>query len=212
MTRRTGRHKTRSSGECSAKARPLVARHAGFTMIELLVCIAIMVVLVAIATPQVLYAIRMSRIRSDAGSLSALIQQARTAAEQHNATIGFYAANVGTRSLPGAFISCSSTHPTTNCPDGTTWNNGDPSLPYGSGVTNGTAANAPAGLNPGFTPQTAGTTLYVTSLGTVSNVATGAYTWKGFVFYLTDNSNDWAAVSVSPQGRSKVWVYTGGWH
>lgn len=176
----------------------------GVTLIELCVVMAIMLVLSAIAIPQVMYAIRMSRIRSDAGSLSALIQQARGIAEQRNATVGFYAANVGTSGLPGAFVSC--------CPGGATWSNGDAYLPYGSGVQNGTAANAPAGLSPGFTQQAAGTTLYVTSLGTISNAATGAYTSKGFVFYLTDNSNDWAAVSVSPQGRSKVWVYTGGWH
>lgn len=199
---------TTSSTDNACGVKGFTYQSRGVTLIELCVVMAIMLVLSAIAIPQVMYAIRMSRIRSDAGSLSALIQQARGIAEQRNATVGFYAANVGTSGLPGAFISCSSTA----CPDAATWNNGDPSLPYGSGVKNGTAANAPAVLNPGFTLQTAGTTLYVTPLGTTSNAAAGSYTSKGFVFYLTDNSNDWAAVSVSPQGRSKVWVYTGGWH
>jgi prepilin-type N-terminal cleavage/methylation domain-containing protein len=185
------------------------APQRGFSVVELLTVMAIMMVLSAIGIPVLMNAVYASRIRSAADELSALVQQARTTAEQRNAKIPFYTANVGQSALPGGFISCSST----NCPDAAAWKAGDPYVPYGSGVTNGLAANVPTALNPGFLLQPAGTTLYLTPLGLASNAATGTYTASGFVFYLTDTRSNWAAVSVSPRGKSKVWLYSAGaWH
>lgn len=212
VTRSTGRQKTRSSGECSARARSLVARAAGFTMLELLICMAIMMVLAAIAIPQVMNAVYLSRIRGAADDVSALAQQARAIAEKNNATIPLYLGNnnVGPSNSSGAFISCTNGA----CPGGTAWVVNDSYIAYSGSVTN--SANPPVALtqaNLGFTPLAAGNTLYFTPLGTISSAAAGTYTSQGFAFYLSDTRNNWAAVSVSPTGRSKVWLYTAGsWH
>lgn len=130
-------------------------------------------------------------------------------AEQHDTTIPVYATTVGTNSSQGAFISCS----TTACPDAATWRPGDAYVPYGADVSNSDGTSAPAELNPGFVPEASGTVLYLTPLGRAYKSSGVSYTMsKGFVYYLSDEHNDWAAVSVSPLGHSKVWVYTGGWH
>jgi prepilin-type N-terminal cleavage/methylation domain-containing protein len=189
-------------------AEPSADHSGGFSVTELVVVITILTILAAIAIPQIKNAVYMSHVRGAADSLSALIQQAREAAEQHDATIPFYAATVGTGSVQGAFVSCSAN----SCPDTGTWNVGDPYIPYGADVSNAAAAGAPAGLNPGFTPEAAGTVLYLSPFGLAYKSSGASYTGsKGFVYYLSDSHNDWAAVSVSPMGRSRVWVYSGGW-
>lgn len=195
--------------------RRCARRAPGFTMIELMVCVAIMVVLAAIAIPQVINAVYLSRIRSAADDLSALVQQARALAEKNNATVPVYVGNNdgGPNNGAGAFVSCISGGGT-SCPGGTGWVVNDPYVPYVGSVTN--SANPPAALAQatlGFTTQPVGTTLYFTPLGAISNVPVGTYTAQGFAFYLKDNRNNWAAVSVSPTGRSKVWLYTANsWH
>lgn len=201
----------RESSSNRGEIRSSAEHQRGFTMIELLIAVAIMMVLAAIAVPKVMNAVYLSRIRSAADNLSALLQQARVAAEQNNATVPVYITNVGPSNVPGAFISCSAA----NCPDGAAWAVNDPYVPYSGSVRN--SANPPAALSQaslGFTAQPAGTTpVYFTSLGMISNLPAGTFTAKGFVFYLKDNEGDCAAVSLSPTGRSKVWLYTAGsWH
>lgn len=186
-----------------------VCHSRGFSMIELLIAVAVMMILAAIGIPQVMNAVYFSRIRSAADNVSMLLQQARLAAEKNNATVPFFTGNVGVNGVTGAFISCSTSGGA--CPGGNAWSAGDPYVPYAGSVTNST--NPPAAVpnaSLGFTPQAG--TLYFTPLGRISSTATGAYTSQGFVFYLTDAQNHWAAVSVSPTGRNKVWLYTGSWH
>lgn len=194
----------------SSAAAQYVAGRRGFTIIELLTAVGITMVLAAIAIPQVMNAVYLSRVRGAADNLSALVQQARTLAEQNNATIPVYLGNnsVGPSNRAGAFISCV----TGACPGGTAWVANDRYIVYGGSVTN---SAAPPAVLPqaslGFTTQAGN--VYFTPLGMISNAAAGTYTAQGFAFYLTDTRNNWAAVSVSPTGRSKVWLYTANsWH
>lgn len=193
----------------SHQASSSTTRQRGLSLIELVVAVVIMMILAAIGIPQVMNAVYASRIRSAAVNVSALIQQARATAEKRNVTVPFYVGNVGTSGVAGAFIGCSASI----CPGAAAWAAGDPYLPYAGGIQN--SVNPPAALTQaalGFTTQPAGTTLYFTPLGSISNAAAGTYTSQGFTFYLTDGQNRWSAVSVSPTGRSKVWIWTGSWH
>lgn len=205
MSRRS--EATAETGNLAKMAFSARLHQRGFSMVETLVVVGILMVVSAIAIPRLTNAINKARVRSAAVNLSALVQQARTVAEQRNTTVPFYATTAGTNGLSGAFISCSAA----TCPGAASWAAGDPFLVYGSNVTNST--NPPAALNPGYGLQGAGTTLYLTPLGLASNTAGGASTSNGWAFYVTDGHGNWGAVSVSPMGRSKVWLYSGGaWH
>lgn len=208
MTGTSLKTKKESMRDRRGELRLLTVNGRGFTILELLICLGIMMVLTAIAVPRVINAVALTRLRSAAAGVSALAQQARATAEKQNAKIPFYLTNVGPSNVPGAFISCS-TAAAGPCPDGAAWAVNDPYLPFTESITN---SAAPPAVVPqaslGFTTQPAGNTLYFTPLGAISNAPAGTFTAKGFVFYLKDNRNNWAAVSVSPTGRTKVWQYT----
>lgn len=188
------------------------SKPTGFTLIELCVVLAISIILAAIAIPEVLNTYHSAQVRSAANEFSGLIQQASILAEQKNVTIPVYTGTVQ-NGANGVFVACSSS----SCPsggNGTSYQTGDAAVTYGGGVTNGAAGNAPSGLNPGIPPEAAGTTLYFSPRGVAETASGSGYRLSsGFVFYLTDSRNDWAAVTVSSIGRSKVWVWNGsGWN
>jgi prepilin-type N-terminal cleavage/methylation domain-containing protein len=178
---------------------------AGFTLVELCVVMAISVILAAIAVPEVLNTYYASRVRDAANELSALVQQARILAQQSNATVPVYAGTVSS-GAKGAFIACASI-PCPSGGNGSSYQTADRYLvSYASNVDNGSSVSAPAGLNPGFLP--AAGTLYFSPRG-VTVSGPGGNLVNGFVFYLTDGNNHWAAVAVSSIGRSKVYVWNG---
>jgi prepilin-type N-terminal cleavage/methylation domain-containing protein len=177
-------------------------RERGFSMIELIVVATISVILSAIAVPLLLNVIYTSRIRGAASDLSGLIQQARILAEQQNIALPVYTGSVGTNAQ-GAFIGTS----------GNTWVLGEPVVPYGGSVTNGSASSAPTALSPGFTAELAGTILYFSGRGLPVKPSGSTYIpSNGVIFYLTDTRGDWAAVSVTGAGRSKTWFWSGSWN
>ena len=59
-------------------------RQSGFSLIELLVVIAIIMVVAAMATPNVMTAINNIRLRSAASEVAGLLQQCRQAAVRNN--------------------------------------------------------------------------------------------------------------------------------
>jgi Tfp pilus assembly protein FimT len=177
-------------------------KECGFSVIELVAVVTIMVILVAIAVPPLLNVVYTSRIRGAAADLSSLIQEARILAEKQNTTLPVYTGHVETNAT-GAFIGTS----------GSTWATGEPDVPYGGDVTNGVAGNVPTALGPGFTAEAAGTTLYFSGRGLPVKSSGSTYVpSNGVIFYLTDSHGDWAAVSVTGSGRSKTWLWTGSWH
>ncbi len=184
-------------------------------MVELLVVLAIFCIVAAFALPELWSAIYLGRTRGAAADLAGLIQQARVTAEKQNTTLGVYAGSVGSNAV-GAFVNCqiNATTPCTSGGNGTTWLSGDPNVAFANGVTNGAAASAPAALNPGFTTEATGTILFFSSRGLPVKSSGATYVLsKGVIFYITDTHGNWAAVSVSGAGRSKVWMWNGnGWN
>jgi Tfp pilus assembly protein FimT len=176
-------------------------------MLEMAIVLAIVLILAAIALPQLMSALSMSRVRGAAIDLSGLVQQARMMAEKQNTTLAVYTGTLA-GTTTGAFVNCSPTA----CPsggNGTTWQAGDPTVVFTSGVTNAAAASAPSAVNPGqgFVTEPAGTVLFFNARGLPAlNDGTPC---TGVVFYFTDSYHNWAALSVSQAGRSKVWVWSG---
>lgn len=169
------------------------ARQSGFTLIELLMVVAITFIVAMIGIPQVLSAYRVSRVRSGAYGALSVVQQARQYAERKNTTVNVYRGTVAAGSV-GAFADTTGS--------GSSFHTGDIYVNYPGNVTNGISSNAPSGLTfsvIGFTASTS-TSLSFNSLGMPS---------AGIILYVTDAYGDWAAVAVSPVGRSKVWVWNG---
>jgi hypothetical protein len=137
--------------------------------------------------------------------LAALVQQARVEAERQNTTLGVYTGDVP-GGVAGAFIGSPA--------NGDVWQSPDPDAPFAAGLTNAPAASAPDQVNPGFTPEAAGTTLFLSPHGLPAKSSGTTYVASnGVVFYLTDAHNDWAAVSVSGAAETQVWMWQGsGWH
>jgi Tfp pilus assembly protein FimT len=191
---------TSTNGSQATLAVPLERKNErGAITLELIIVLTLMLIVVGFEVPQLLQATHTSILREQSESLCGLIQKARIMAEKQNTNLPVYAGSVETNRV-GAFIGVA----------GSSWTSQDPDIPYPAGVTNGSTSNAPATLNPGFTPEATGTTLYFSPRGIPVKPSGSAYVAsQGVIFYITDTTNDWAAVSVSPVGTSKVWIWNG---
>src|SRR6202158_3385759 len=69
-------------------------RTGGFSLIELLIVVFVVMVIAAIAIPNILLAVSNMRLRASAGDLAGLMQQARIMAAKNNTT---YTVRYGTR-------------------------------------------------------------------------------------------------------------------
>src|SRR5712664_3056463 len=77
----------------------LRSRRHGFSLIELLVVLFVVMVIAAIAIPNILLAVSNIRLRASAGDLAGLMQQARILAAKSNPTtpIAVYPVRYGVR-------------------------------------------------------------------------------------------------------------------
>jgi prepilin-type N-terminal cleavage/methylation domain-containing protein len=192
-------------------------RARGFSLIELLIVVFIVLVIGAIVIPNVLLAVTNLKLRASAGDLSGLMQQARILAAKNNAT---YAILYGTRN--GAQIAY------VDLNGNGAYDVGEPLVEF-SGTTV-PAAGAPSGGG-GQPPA------YVlagdTGAGSYDNTSTLGYTGRGlpckydttttpptcstppalyFVYYLTDTRTTqpgWAGVVVTKSGRCKTVIWNG---
>jgi prepilin-type N-terminal cleavage/methylation domain-containing protein len=194
------------------------AGSSGFSLIELLIVVFVVLVVAAIAIPNILTAVANIRLRASAGDLAGLMQQARILAAKNNAT---YTVRYGTRN--GAQIAY------VDLNGNGSFDNGEPLTQF-SGTTV-PAAGAPSGS--GGQP-----TAYVlvgdTGTGSYDNTYTLGYTGRGlpcnydtsttpatcstpaakyFAYYLTITrvgGTSWAAVVVTKGGRTKIATWNGG--
>lgn len=201
----------------AASPRRTRTAQSGRSLLETLTVVAIMMVLVAVAVPNIMQAVYSTRLRTSAGDLSSLMQQARILAAKNNATYdiryttlqGSQAAYVDVN-LDGAY----------NAPE--------PVIYFPTTIT--LASGAPTGTS-------GQPTAYVlagdTGTGAYDNTKTLAYSPRGlpcwydtsttpptcttpaakyFGYYLTQTTpagTTWGAVIVTKAGRTKVVTWNG---
>jgi len=199
-------------------------RHSGFSLIELLVVIAVIMVVAAMATPDVMSAMYNIRLRGAAGNVAGLLQTCRQAALHDNRYYTIKPAVV--TGAQGAYVDFN-------------YNNGfdnvaptpEPLIQFPSNV-NIVSAGAPNTANlinqccATFTPQAGGILPSFNARGlpcvglanpppanSLCNIRDAGGNTVGFVFFLNQTrpfgAVGWAAVSVTPAGRVRVWTYSG---
>jgi type IV fimbrial biogenesis protein FimT len=199
----------------AASPRKTSTAQLGFSLIEAMIVVAISMILTAIAIPNIIQAAYSARLRSSAGDLSGLMQQARILAAKNNTTYPIrYTTLSGNRAayvdlnLNGAYDS------------------GEPVIYFPTSIT--PASGAPTGSS----GQPAAYVLVGdTGAGAYDNTNALAYSSRGlpclydapptcttpaakyFGYYLTQTRPvgpaAWAAVIVTKAGRSKVVTFNG---
>jgi prepilin-type N-terminal cleavage/methylation domain-containing protein len=204
-------------------------RRSGFSLIEVVVVVFVILVISAIVLPNAFLAVSNLRLRGSAADLSGLMQQARILAAKNNAT---YQIRYGVRNnAPIAFVDLNGNGVWDANVNVNGVNMSEPDMQFAGTVV--PAAGAPNGA--GGQPAA-----YVlvgdTGVGSYDNTATLAYTPRGlpcnyvagppaacttpaatyFVYYLTDTrigAPGWAAVVVTKSGRTTVVSWNGTtWH
>jgi prepilin-type N-terminal cleavage/methylation domain-containing protein len=186
----------------------------GFSLIELMIVVAVGMILMAIVPPLMLNTISNMKLRYSATDLSGLIQKARMQAVMKNT---FYPINATTLSAGdvGYFVDLSK--PSTGI-----YAAGDPMVEMGGQVNvhAGPGSGAPgetafitgslkfavdaSGVLPRFNARG----LPCSVVGNTCPQTPG----QGFVYFLSRTSTfgtSWASVSVTPSGRAQVWSYDG---
>lgn len=190
---------------------------AGFSLLELLIVLAIMLVVIAIVAPMSMTAISSARLRYAALSFAGLIQDSRIEAVKKNTyysispramadgTTAYYVDLAAPNARPSTF---STTYPFAYMGPTVTWYFGQ------TGPAPAQAALVTA-LN--FVPEPAGTVPTFNARG-LPCVATASLTCPatpnvGFVTFVSRASAfgglNWKAVAVTPSGRVQVWGYDG---
>lgn len=182
------------------------ARQSGFSMVELVIILAVVLVVAGIAIPNIATAIANVRLRGAASDLSGLIQNARLAAVKNNAT---YTVQFNpTSTLRGAYVDLNNNG---------SFDTGEPMIQFGGSVSK-VAAPDGSGNSPSLLDGSSGPLGWTATSGNVSFnprglpcdvTQTPCATNVGYVFYLSDTRSNWAAVSVTGAGRIKVWTWNG---
>ena len=179
----------------------------GFTLLELLIVVAIFILVTTIAIPNVVVVLSNSRMRASITSFSGVLQSTRMLAVKENRTMtthmgvqseGLVAyAKLATDSNPLAI------HDSQIEMEAPIAEMATPSGP-GAPSTISTAVL-------GFTPET--TEPSFNTRGMPCTYSGGSCTNKGFLYYFHDtrpgSHAGWAAVSISPAGRIHKWFWNG---
>jgi prepilin-type N-terminal cleavage/methylation domain-containing protein len=184
----------------------------GFSLLELLISVAIIMILAAVTVPRTLNAISDLKMRYVAQNLSGLLQSARMQAVRRNAFYSLRATTLPSGD-PAYYV---------NIKGGTSYTAGDPVLPLGNEVTVhvGTGSGAP---NEGTITCGSGC-LFSTGSDDLSFNARGLPCvvtgnscpqdpGHGYVLFvskpsLTGNTN-WASVVITASGHIQIWTCDG---
>ncbi len=199
-------------------------RSAGFSLVELLVVIAIIMVVSAMAIPQILNQIDIYRLRSASQSIAGVMQSARMQAIKDNkyySVRGITApATLGNANTPGVFVDSIGMNAPLGSGNGV-YDNGETGVQIANNIAFDTA-----GAHPAFPPGLAGANFNpqpVTQLPSFNPrgmpcVAAGAVCSGGagggsmFAYFLRQTSVSgvhWGAITVTAAGRVKTWTYSG---
>ena len=188
---------------------------SGFSLIELLIVLAIMLIASAMTVPLIMTSVSQYRLRTSAVDLNGLVQRARTRAVRDNRTYAVQTATV----TQGGFTY---TQVYLDLNGNNILDAGEPMIQVQRNVSlntsPGTAAIPNATL--GFSPQSTTAQVNFNARGTPCVIVNAVCSsWDsagatpsqvGFVYYLQSTSGastSWAAVSISPSGRFRSWSY-----
>jgi type IV fimbrial biogenesis protein FimT len=183
----------------------------GFSLIEMVIAVAMILVLGAIFAPLMSTAVSGIKLRYSANGLSGLIQKARIEAARKNT---FY-------SIEQSTLSAGEVAYYVDLAKSDTFAAGDPLVEMGREVTVhfGTGSGAPdetaftTSLN--FALNSSGVLPRFNARGLPCIPAGGTcpqIPGQGFIYFLSRNnalSTGWASVVVTPSGRVQVWSYDG---
>jgi prepilin-type N-terminal cleavage/methylation domain-containing protein len=198
--------------------RSRTGRFKGFTMVELAIVVAIMLIVAAIAIPNMLNFVHAARLRGAGSDFSSVLQVARIRSVQDDR---YYSTYIFAGPPQQAYVDLTSN-------GGTGWVAGDPMIAITSEVTPVAAAGAPntTNLQGQFLPAGSGVTVKDGSttgtpvifsprgLPCTTQLAGAVCTSAGgptafWVFFQDTITTSWEAVTISPSGRIQKWQYGG---
>src|SRR5689334_118533 len=180
---------------------------SGFSLIELLLVLGVILVILAIGIPSMATVISNARLSGGVTNLSGLLQNARMIAIKENRVKSAHFTVMANG--PVAYVK--------DAADSSDLETTDVQAQLGAPLTKytyPTGTGAPAQLT---TAQLSFTAVHsdpsFNSRGLPCEYASGTCTNKGFVYYFKDTrpvgASRWAAVSISPAGRVKRWFWSG---
>ena len=179
----------------------------GFSLLEVLIVVAIFILVTTIAVPNVVVVLSNSRMRASITSFSGVLQSTRMLAVKENRTMTTHIANQALALVAYAKLATDSnplaTHDSQIEMEAPIEEMATPSGP-----------GAPSAISTavlGFTPET--TEPSFNTRGLPCTYSGGSCTNKGFLYYFHDTRpgghKGWAAVSISPAGRIHKWFWNG---
>ena len=217
----------------AARAEPINHRfhtEHGFSLIEIMVVLIIVLIVAAIAIPGVVSSVRQAHLRGAASDYAALLELSRVSAIRDNRYYSTYIlASAGGSQIAEAYIDMlpkSLTGASGN--GGTSVAAGDPEITIPSEVVQQPVASAPNTANlksqllPAITPVTPTDTSATAATfgprglpctpvsltgGTVCDSSGGPTAF--WTFFQNTKSGSWQAVTITPAGRIGKWYYSG---
>ncbi len=184
----------------------------GFSLLELVIVLAVIMVVAAIATPAIMSALNDYKLRTAAGNVAGVIQKTRMQAVSddrwHPVAIG----SSGGSSYAFADLEAPPNYSLE--PSNAAEQNLVAYLPRGMSF-DGSSGPSLASMNLDFSPNSGMPAFNARGLpcapsGSICPPASGG---NGFYYYLRQNRSagtlGWAAITVSPAGRVRVWIWTG---
>lgn len=191
-------------------------RQAGFSMVELIVVVAIMLIVAGFAAPQILSMIHSARLQGTATDFTGLIQQSRIRSVQDDRSYSLLVNPPAGATPSTAFVDLKQTGVLAA---------GDPEMLLPTEVSLVAAASAPATanlktqllpaaspVNPRDAASSAGTPITFSPRGLpctpVAGACSGSAPAAYWAFFQDSQTTNWEAVTVSPAGRIQKWSYS----